>query len=87
MALIDKLTTIADRTREMAGTSQKLTLDDIIYWLGRVKFIPQGWANSEFAPDFDSIVSSKLPVVVKGVANNEFKLNFETNATGALQEG
>lgn len=83
----DTLTAIADRTREMAGTNKKLTPADIIYWLGRVKFIPQGWATSEFTLDFDCGASGVLPVVVKGTASSEFTLNFESSAVGALQEG
>lgn len=83
----DTLTAIADRTREMAGTNKKLTPADIIYWLGRVKFIPQGWATSEFTLDFDCGASGVLPVVVKGMASSEFTLNFESSAVGALQEG
>ena len=84
----DTLTAIADRTRAMAGTNQKLTPAEIIYWLGRVKFIPQGWANSEFAISFaPSSATGRLPVVVKGTANSAFALNFTSGATGALQEG
>lgn len=83
----DTLTAIADRIREMAGTNKKLTPADIIYWLGRVKFIPQGWSTSEFTLDFDCGASGVLPVVVKGTASSEFTLNFESSAVGALQEG
>lgn len=73
--------------QRMAGMAAKLTPADIIYWLGRVKFIPQGWATSEFTLDFDSGASGVLPVVVKGTASSEFTLNFESSAVGALQEG
>lgn len=51
----ETLTAIADRTRQMAGMNEKMTPADIIYWLGRVKFIQQGCANSELVlPTFES---------------------------------
>ena len=40
------LVAIADRTRVMANTKRKLTIDDIITWLGRVAYIPQGHVTS-----------------------------------------
>lgn len=80
----DTMTAIANRTRQMAGMSKKLTPAEIIYWLGRVKFIPQGWANSELVLDFATSATGKLPSVVKGTANSEFTPNFESTAVGAL---
>lgn len=41
------MTAIADRTRALANTSDKLTPEDIVYWLGRVVYLPQGHASSE----------------------------------------
>ena len=82
----ETLDAIADHTREMAGTNKRLTPAEIIYWLGRVKFIPQGWANSVFTPNFESTATGILPVVVKGTANSEFTLDFESTVFGALQE-
>ena len=84
----ETLTAIADHTRTMAGLAQKLTPAEIEYWLGRVKFIPQGWANSAFALDFaPTTATARLPVVVKGEANSVFALDFTSSASGALQEG
>lgn len=83
----ETLTAIADRTRQMAGTNKKLTTAEIIYWLGRVKFIPQGWANSEFALDFaPSTATGRLPNVVRGTANSAFALDFTSSAVGTLKE-
>lgn len=84
----ETLTAIADRTRQMAGTNKKLTPAEIIYWLGRVKFIPQGWADSTFIlPTFESTTAARNPVVVRATANSTFVLpTFESGATGALQE-
>jgi hypothetical protein len=89
----DTLKAIADHTRTMAGVNRKLTPAEIIYWLGRVIYIPQGVAISEFSLSpitFDSATSARNPVVVKGTATSEFSLAslvFESNATGTLQEG
>lgn len=38
---------IADSTRALANTSDKLTPEDIVYWLGRVVYLPQGFASIE----------------------------------------
>lgn len=43
----DTMTAIADRTRALSNTSDKLTPEDIVYWLGRVIPLPQGRASSE----------------------------------------
>lgn len=82
----ETLTAIADRTRQMAGTNEKMTPADIIYWLGRVNFIPQGRARSEFALNFASTANGRLPVLVKGAASSEFALGFTSSAVGVLQE-
>lgn len=42
----ETMAAIADRTRAMANTPEKLTPAEIVYWLGRVKFIVQGHASS-----------------------------------------
>lgn len=84
----DTLKAIADHTRTMAGVNRKLAPAEIIYWLGRVIYIPQGVAISEFALDFaPSTATGRLPNVVKGTASSVFALDFESSATGALQEG
>lgn len=50
----DTLKAIADHVRDMANTTKPLTLDEIIYWLGRTKFIKQGHAASSFSVSFES---------------------------------
>lgn len=83
----ETLTAIADHTRTMAGINRKLTPAEIEYWLGRVKFIPQGWANSAFALDFaPTTATARLPAVVKATANSEFAVTFESTATGVITE-
>jgi hypothetical protein len=36
----ETLEAIAEKLRAMIGKTSKLTTEEIIYWLGRVKFIP-----------------------------------------------
>lgn len=79
--LSESLNEIARRTQTMAGTNKAMTLEDIIYWLGRVIYLAQGWAESEFALDFDTDSDGILPIVVNGYATSTFGLNFETSAT------
>lgn len=40
--------------QEVANVSSLMTIADIIYWLNRAKFIPQGNAPSSFGLDFES---------------------------------
>lgn len=84
------MTAIADMTRAMAGTTKKMTPAEIIYWLGRVKYIPQGLAIGEFpitSVSFIGNASGRLPNVAKGVANSIFTSPaFESSAIGTLQE-
>lgn len=84
------LNDIAKRTQEMAGTSNLLTPDDIIYWLERVIFVPQGRASSEFAIAplvFEAAATAQIPDVAKATANSEFSIAtivFESIAVGEL---
>ena len=84
----ETLTAIADRARVMANTKAKMTPAEIIHWLGRVAFIPQGHASSEFAlGSFSGTAIGILPTVYKGRASSEFALGaFESSAVGALTE-
>lgn len=78
---------VVDHLQDMVGRNASFTLEEIVYWLGRVKYIPHGYAESVFSLSFDTDASGILPVVQKGTANSSFALNFETSAIGALQEG
>lgn len=46
------------RVKIMTGIDREFTPEEILYWLGRVQHVPQGWANSEFTLDFDSYKST-----------------------------
>lgn len=74
-------------TQKMAGKRALMTVADMVYWLKRVQFIPQGNATSAFALNFVSAASGILPDVQRGTATSAFALNFASSATGALQEG
>lgn len=56
----ETLTAIADRTRGLANTTDKLTPEDIIYWLGRVTVLPRGHAESAFLLNFESSAVGEL---------------------------
>lgn len=73
-------------TQKMAGKRALMTVADMIYWLNRVQFIPQGSAESAFALNFASAASGILPDVQRGTATSAFALNFTSSASGALQE-
>lgn len=77
---------VVERLRVMVNSNRDFTPEEIVYWLGRVTFIPQGYAESAFSLDFASGASGILPTVYKGTANSEFTLNFESSAVGALSE-
>lgn len=78
------LNNIAKRTQEMAGTSKLLTPDDVIYWLNRVQFIPQGNAESSFSLSFSSSASGILPDVQIGMAGSAFTLSFSSESYGRI---
>ena len=75
---------VVDHLQDMVGKTASFTLEEIVYWIGRVKYIPQGYAESVFSLVFDTGANAWLPNVQKGIASAEFSLIFETIATGAL---
>lgn len=70
--------------QKMAGKKSDMTLEDMLYWLNRVQFIPQGNAESSFTLSFESNASGILPDVQIGVAESAFTLSFESSAVGIL---
>ena len=73
---------VVERVQPMVGTKRNMTPAEIIYWLNRVKFIPQGFAEASFSPIFVSSTSVRLPVVVKSTAGSTFTVSFDSNAQG-----
>lgn len=86
------LSEVADEIRKAAGLTRELTPAEMIYWLKRIIYLPQGHANSEFTLDtlvMSSTASGVLPEVVRGTINSVFNLNtpnFTSAVVGALQE-
>jgi hypothetical protein len=68
--------------QKMAGKRALMTVADMVYWLNRVQFIPQGNAESTFAVNFTSAASGILPDVQKSVATSTLsQLDFVISAT------
>lgn len=73
---------VVGHIQTMAGTKQSMTPAKMLYWLGRVKYIPQGNAESSFSLDFDSGASGRLPTYEVGTATSAFSLSFDSSASG-----
>lgn len=69
---------VVDRTQMLAGTKRKMTPAEIIYWLKRVKYIPQAFAETSFLLGFESSVVGRLPIVAKSTASSSFTVGFTT---------
>lgn len=84
------LSEVANEIRKAAGLTRELTPVEMIYWLKRIIYLPQGHANSEFTPlVMSSTASGVLPEIVRGTASSVFNLNtlnFTSTAVGTLQE-
>lgn len=81
MALIDKLTAIADAIRAKTGTVEEMTLTEMAEAVAGIQTGGGGGGSL-----FSSRASGTLPTVYKGTASSEFTLNFESSAVGALSE-
>lgn len=73
---------VVGHVQTMAGTKQSMTPAKILYWLGRVKYIPQGNAESSFSLNLDSGASGRLPTYQVGTATSAFSLSFDSSASG-----
>lgn len=82
----ETMTLIADKLRVLVGKTTPLTPSDIAYYLERVIFTPQSYANSEFSLSLTSSASCVLPDVSAGSATSEFSLSLTSSAIGTLQE-
>lgn len=82
-----ELNAIGAITQKMAGKKALMTVAEMIYWLNRVQYIPQGNAESSFRLAFVNGASGILPNVQKGTATSSFRLAFESSAAGTLTEG
>ena len=71
-------------TQNMAGKKSDMTLEDILYWLNRVQFIPQGNAEISLYLSFESSARGILPDVQIGTAESVLMINFESSVSGTL---
>lgn len=72
---------VVGHIQTMAGTKKDMTPASILYWLGRVKYIPQGVADTEFALDMGIELAGRLPTVAKATASSSIALNLEASAS------
>ena len=78
---------IVAEIQKMSGRTNPLTPEEMLYWLRRVVYIPQGYAES-----VNSIVSNvssasgRLPTVVRGRAVSTQYINNTSYAVGSLVE-
>lgn len=82
MALIEKLTAIADGFRTSRGTTQEYTLDEMAV------LAAEEVGGSSAVQMFTSQASGRIPEYETGTALSEFtlNLNFESSAVGALSD-
>lgn len=67
--------------QEFVGKKNDMTPADILYWLDRVQYIPQGVADTEFALDMGVELTGRLPAVAKASASSSIALSLETSAS------
>ena len=72
---------VVGHIQTLAGTKKDMTPAMILYWLGRVKYIPQGIADTEFALDMGVELTGRLPTVAKATASSSIALNLEASAS------
>lgn len=73
---------VVGHIQTMAGTKQSMTPAKMLYWLGRVKYIPQSNAESSFSLEFDSGATGTLPDYQVGTATSAFSMSFDSSASG-----
>lgn len=59
----ETLTAVANHTRKLANITDELTLEEIVYWLGRVVPLVQGHASSELTLIPNNYESSAIGVL------------------------
>lgn len=71
---------VVERIQPMVGTKRDMTPAEIIYWLKRVKYIPQVFAEASFSLRPESNIEVRLPIVAKSTAGSTFVVSFESKA-------
>ncbi len=86
----ETMAAIADKLRVLVGKKEKLTPDEIIYYLGRVIFTPQTYAKTIFSINnnwFNSSIKAEFPFIHAAQCSNKFPIEqtlFDGNAYGIL---
>ena len=75
---------VVSHVQQMAGKTADMTPAEIAYWLGRVKYIPQGNTLSECAVRVDATASGRLPVIQRSNGISVCKVRCDSSATGTL---
>lgn len=82
---------IVAEIQKMSGKNNPLTPEEILYWLRRVAYIPQGWIESLLSipkTSFCSVTTAILPEILNGSTTpSVFTINsIYSHAIGILQE-
>lgn len=77
---------IVAEIQKMSGRTNPLTPEEMLYWLRRVVYIPQGYAVSVQSISQVSSASGRLPTVVRGRAISVQSIYNTSNAVGSLVE-
>lgn len=86
----ETLEAIAEKLRALVGKKEKLTPDEIIYYLGRVIFTPQTYAKTTFSINnnqFNSSIKAEFPFIHATQCSNNFSIEqalFDSSAYGIL---
>lgn len=80
------LNELGKAAQKMAGKNALMTIADMIYWLNRVVYIPQGYAESTCAVTQNSISSGIVPTVYRGTAISTQSIFNTSNAAGSIVE-
>ena len=82
----ESLNALGAVTQKMAGKKALMTVADMVYWLNRVAFIPQGNAENTSSVSQISSAVGIVPTVYRGTAiSTQSVVNF-SNAVGSIVE-
>lgn len=73
-------------TQTMSGKKALMTVADMIYWLNRVQYIPQGNAESVQSVSQISVATGIVPTVYRGSAISIQSVSNVSTAVGSLVE-
>lgn len=80
------LNAIAAEVKKMAGRTILMTPEEILYWLRKVQYIPQGFAQSIQSIANGSDASGTIPTVVRGAASSVQPIYNTSTAMGSIVE-